>query len=157
MENQPAKRSNGPGFGTVLGLVLGLAALGLELGDVTDDTAALVMYIVAGVVLVGSLVWGGRCSGGWFQPSVAAWSGGSSRISRARPRRNSGSASRTHGPERSAGGVDRERADMRAALNEISEELEYVQQKIRENDGQYWEDFKLPAAEWHEHGSTVAS
>jgi hypothetical protein len=48
-------------------------------------------------------------------------------------------------------------AALRLALNELSEELEYILDRIAEDEPGYWRRLKLPNVKWVEHGALLAS
>jgi hypothetical protein len=48
-------------------------------------------------------------------------------------------------------------AKLRLALNEISEELEYILDRIAEDEPGYWHRFTLPKVKWIAHGSMIAA
>jgi len=48
------------------------------------------------------------------------------------------------------------RAKLRAALNQVSEEIEYLQDRVRANDAAFWLEYNLPVWKWAEHGALIA-
>jgi hypothetical protein len=124
----------GPTIAGAAGIALALAGLGAQLAGWRIEWLGIVIFAIGVLVLVGGLTWAGAR---WLTPRVIA------RVAEV--------VKDDHRAD-----INRKR-ELRKAINGVREEIEYLYDRVIDDQGGYWyRGHRLPARQWEQFGPLIA-